>query len=97
MPIPTGKFLDYSLDFVTDLPLTAGCNAIVTNVDQLTKWVTLVPCHMGPDYPLRAEEVASLFFHHIVCHFGIPHSLVHDQDAQFIVGVLDPPLVPGWD
>ena len=74
--------MDYSLDFVTDLPLASGCNTIVTVVDRLTKWVTLIPCHMGPDHPLGAEEVASLFFRHIVCRFGLPRSLVHDRDAR---------------
>ena len=83
MPFPTAKFLDCSLDCVTDLTLTAGCNAIVTIVDWLTKWVTLVTYHMGPDHPLGVEKVASLFFHQIVCHFGIAHSLVHDCDIQF--------------
>ena len=84
MPILTWKFLDHSLSFATDLPLTAGYNVFVTIVDWLTKWVTLVPYHMGPDHPLGAEEVALLFFHHIVCHFGIPHSLVYNWDAQFM-------------
>ena len=64
-PIPSEKFLDYSLNFVTDLFLAAGCNSIVTIVDQLTKWATLIPCHMGPDHPLGAEEVALLFFHYV--------------------------------
>ena len=66
---------------MTDLLLTAAdYNAIVTIVDWLSKWVTLVPCHKGPD-PLGLEEVASLFFPHIVCYFAISHSLVHEQDA----------------
>ena len=84
MHIPTGKFLNYSFEFVIDLLLTAGSNAIVTIVDWLINWVTPIPCHMGPNHPLGEEEVDSLFFYHIVCHFGIPHFLVYDQDARFI-------------
>ena len=41
LPIHTGKFLDYSLKIVADLLLTAGCNAIVSIVDWLTKWSLL--------------------------------------------------------
>ena len=60
---------------MTDLTLAAGCNAIVTIVAWLTKWVTLVTYHMGPDHPLGKEEVALLFFHLIACYVGTPHSL----------------------
>lgn len=39
---------------------------------------------MGLDHPLATEEVASLFFRHVVCRFRMPHSLVHNQDARFM-------------
>ena len=55
----------------------------VTIVDRLTKWVTLVPAHMGADHPLDAPEVASLFFYHIVYRFDMPRSIVHDRDSRF--------------
>ena len=67
---------------MTDLPLTYGLNAIVTIVDRLIKWITLFPCKMGHDHPVGVEEVALVFFHNIVYHFGVPHSLVDDRDAQ---------------
>ena len=37
LPIPVGKFRDYILDFITNLPLVAGCNAVMVIVDRLTK------------------------------------------------------------
>ena len=37
LPIPAGKFSNYSLDFITNLPLVAGCNTVMVIVNRLTK------------------------------------------------------------
>lgn len=45
---------------MTDLPLSHGCNTVLTVVDRLTKYVRLIPCFMGSDH-LSASAVATLF------------------------------------
>ena len=47
LPVPPARFHSWSLDFVTDLPVSHGCNTILTVVDRLTKFVKLIPCWMG--------------------------------------------------
>ena len=37
----------YSMDFITNLPLCGGFNAIYTVIDKLTKYAKLVPCFVG--------------------------------------------------
>ena len=73
------------MDFITDLPLSDGMNAIFTCVEKLSKYVVVVPCHMG-DWDLSAFDVADLFFAHVVARFGVPKSVLHDRDPRFTSG-----------
>ena len=70
------------MDFITDLPMTNGFNAIFTCVDRLTKYTKLIPCVFGISHS-SAAEVASLFFENIVHSFGVPSNIVHDRDPHF--------------
>ena len=49
-------------------------------VDRFSKYCVLIPytCTM------TAEDVARLFFDHVVCTFGMPHRIVSDRDARFM-------------
>ena len=47
LPIPSHHFESWSLDLITDLPLSHSCNAVLTCVDRLTKLCRLTPCFMG--------------------------------------------------
>ena len=47
LPVPESRFSSWSIDFTTDLPLSHGCNTILTCVDCLTKYTILIPCKMG--------------------------------------------------
>ena len=71
------------MDFITNLLQTlAGFNTIMTCVDHLSKLVILIPCTMSSS-ALSAEEVAQLFFTHVVHRFGLPGEVVHDHDSRF--------------
>ena len=59
--VPARRFGSWSLDFIVDLPLSSGYNAILTVVDRLTKLVKLIPCFMGGQV-LSAGETAQLVF-----------------------------------
>ena len=72
----------YSMDFITNLPLCGGFNAIFTTIDKLTKYMKLVPCFVG-EGSLDAPAVAGLFFNNIVRHFGIPSVVLHDRNPHF--------------
>ena len=47
LEVPDGRFETWTIDFVTDLPLSRGFNALLTAVDKLTKYVIAVPCTLG--------------------------------------------------
>ena len=70
------------MDFITDLPVSDGFNAIFTCVDKLSKYVVLTPCTLG-DGELSASRVADLFFQGVVARFGVPRSVLHDRDPRF--------------
>lgn len=81
--MPKGRFDSWSMDFVTDLPpCKGGYTGIFTCVDRLTKYVRLVPVRIG-EGELRAEQVARLFFEHVVTIFGVPREVLHDRDPRF--------------
>ena len=45
--IPSHHSESWYLDFIMDLPLSHGCNAVFTYVDRLIKLFRLVPCFLG--------------------------------------------------
>ena len=79
---PAEHFLVWSMDFISDLPLSRSFNVVFTIVDKLTKWVKLIPMVVG-EGELFVSSVANFLFDHIVHSFGVPHVVLHDQDPQF--------------
>ena len=65
------------MDFITSLPKDQGSNAIFTCIDNLTKLVHFIPCHMGEGL-LSAEQTAKLFYENVVGLFGVPNTVFHD-------------------
>ena len=51
----------------------------------LTKFVSLLPWTFGPDCPFGVGAMADLLVCHIVYKYGVPWSIVHDQNVQFTV------------
>ena len=63
-----------SADFITDLSLSHGFDAILTVVDQFSKEVELIPCTKS----CSALDMAKLFMHKVWKHHGLPHSITLD-------------------
>ena len=63
-----------SADFITDLPLSHGFDAILMVVDQFSKEVELIPCTKT----CLALDTAKLFMHNMWKHHGLPHSITSD-------------------
>ena len=79
---PAECFSVWSMEFITDLPLSGLFIGMFTVVDKLTKWVKLIPMVVG-EGELSALSVAHLFFNHIMYSFGVPHMVLHDWDPHF--------------
>ena len=63
-----------SADFITDLPLSHGFDAILTVIDWFSKEVELIPCTKT----CSALDMAKLFMHNMWKHHGLPCSITLD-------------------
>ena len=81
----TRPFANCSMDMITDLPpveLENGTiiDAVMVMVDHvLTKEVVLTPCSKT----LTHEGAGNILLNHIYKHFGLPDSIISDQDPRF--------------
>ena len=82
METPAGCFDVWSMEFITDLPLSWGFNAIYTCVNKFTKTVKLQPCFVG-EGQLTAKEVAMFFFNGVACTYVLPRVVLHNRDPRF--------------
>ena len=83
MPIPEQHFDIWSMDFISGLPSSQGCNTICIYIDKFTKFVHLIPCSKG-EGALGTPECATIFFWNIVRLFGVLKMVFHDHDSRFI-------------
>ena len=78
--IPTWKWEDINMDFVVGLPWTKrSYDFIWVFVYRLTKSARFIPFKST----YSAEDYARIFIDEIVCHRGIPLSIILDHGAQF--------------
>jgi hypothetical protein len=81
LPIPSWKWEDISMDFITGLLKTSrGFDSIWVIVDRLTKSAHFVP--MKTDY--RASRYVEIYVARIMSLHGIPKTIVTDRGTQFV-------------
>ena len=56
LPVPDRMWQEISMDFITDLPDSVGCNNILVFTDHLSKSIICEPCA-----GMEAEDVAKIF------------------------------------
>ena len=83
LPVPLRRWTDWSLDFVTGLPLSNGYDCILVVVDRLTKMRHFIPTSVTLD----ALGTAELLIKYVVKLHGLPDSLVSDRGPQFAAAV----------
>jgi hypothetical protein len=80
LPIPTKPWQDISMDFVTGLPSSEGCDAIWVVVCRLSKQRHLIPCRTDID----AKELADMFIKEVFrCDTGLFRSRVARRIVSF--------------
>jgi len=68
------------VDFVVELPLSSGHNAVMTVVDSVLKRAHFILTHTT----VTAEEAAKLFLHQVWKLHGLPKCVISDHGPQFI-------------
>lgn len=81
LSIPSERWKDISMDFMTGLPKKseASNDSLLVIVDRLTKRVHLIPTQSTA----TAEVIAHIFIHQYFKLHGLPDSIVSDRDPKF--------------
>jgi hypothetical protein len=88
LPIPSWKWEDISMDFITGLPRTLhDYNSIWVIVDRLTKSAHFLPVKSS----YTVAKYAELYLTKIVCLHGVPKTIVSDRGPQFTTHFLGEP------
>lgn len=69
-----------TMDFITDLPLSNGCDSIWVMVDPFTKMAHFTPLKVGEK---RTEDLIKIFAKVYWKVHGIPLDIVSDRDSRF--------------
>jgi hypothetical protein len=81
LPIPSWKWEDISMDFITGLPKTSrGFDLIWVIVDRLTKSAHFIPVKIEHS----TMTYAKLYIARILSLHGVPKTIVSDRGTQFV-------------
>lgn len=69
-----------SMDFITDLPLSNGCDSIWVVVDMFTKMAHFIPLKVNGK---KTDDLICIFAREIWRIHGIPLDIVSDRDSRF--------------
>jgi len=79
--IPDSRWDTLSMDFVVELPLSSGHNAVMTVVDSVSKRAHFISTHMT----VTAKGAARLFLHQVWKLHGLLKCVISDCGPQFVV------------
>ncbi|GMF49451.1 unnamed protein product [Phytophthora fragariaefolia] len=79
IPLPAPCWDVVSTDFIVHLPVSDGFGSIMVVVDKLSKRPVYIPTHTTA----TAEDIAKLFFNHVIRYYGIPSTIISDRDPKF--------------
>ena len=83
IPVPSNAlpFQVVAMDLITQLPESAGYNAILTIVDHgCSRAAVFLPCKTH----VTGEGIATLYLKNVYPWFGIPAKIITDQDPHFM-------------
>ncbi len=78
--VPEGPWTHISMDMVTGLPTSNGCDALLVIVDRFSKAIIPVACNVE----LSAEGWARILRDHIYAKHGMPQVVISDRGPQFV-------------
>jgi hypothetical protein len=81
--VPQGIWETITMDFITDLPISNGYDAILTVVDQHSKAVILSPCHKT----ITAKQMSQLLIDNVWKQTSFPLTIISNRGPQFATQV----------
>ncbi len=79
-PVPENRWETIGVDFIVELPVSNGYDAIMVVVDHLSKRAHFIPTHTT----ISTLGSARLYLHHVWKLHGLPHRVISDQGTQFV-------------
>jgi hypothetical protein len=80
LPIPNAPWDTISVDFIVELPQSAGHDSVMVVVDSVTKRAHFISTLTT----VTAAGTARLFVQHVWKHHGLPRRVVSDRGPQFV-------------
>ena len=78
---PSQPWESISMDYMSGLPSTKhGNDCVFMVVDRFSKMAIMVACNKN----ITVEATVKLFFERVWVHFGIPQSIISNQDSRFL-------------
>ena len=88
LPIPQQPWLDIAMDFVTGLPLSHGCNAVLNVIDRLSKERHFIPLLIDKESKgATAEATAELLYKNVWKYHGFLETITSNRGTQFTSAV----------
>jgi transposase InsO family protein len=84
LELPYAPWQSIAMDFITDLPLSEGCDQLWVIIDRFTKMAHFVPL---PVNGKTATDLARIFAREIWKHHGLPTDIISDRDSRFTSAV----------
>jgi len=78
LELPYAPWQSIAMDFITELPLSEGCDQLWVIIDRFTKMA-----HFLPLKERTAADLAKIFAREICRHHGTPMDIVSDRDSRF--------------
>ncbi len=78
--IPEGPWTHISVDMVTGLPTSNGCDALLVIVDRFSKAIIPIACNIK----LSAKGWAQILQDHVYTKHGMPQVIISDRGPQFV-------------
>ncbi|MBW0586472.1 hypothetical protein O181_126187, partial [Austropuccinia psidii MF-1] len=80
LPVPNGRLICLSMDFITQLPLSNSFDSILVIVDRFSKIAVFIPTMSS----ITSLDLAHLFIKNIFSKHGLPSSIVSDRGSLFV-------------
>jgi hypothetical protein len=82
MPTPHRPWESISMDYILGIPSTKrGNDYVFVVVDHFSKMAILAACKKN----IKTKATPKIFYERVSVHFGIPQTIVSNQDSLFLI------------